>query len=154
MYKKIIYKKRQNILRCRRNCTNRNSKKNRSDTGIKDLKRNLQKELNCVNRKLNITITRIAKPYRHPNLLAEFITETLSKSNKNAIELAEQTETKGIKIQITGRLGGKDIAHVDWIRECRVPLQTIRAKIHYCTCTIRTIYEILCIKIWIFIDEK
>nr|YP_009159792.1 ribosomal protein S3 [Carnegiea gigantea]AKR06813.1 ribosomal protein S3 [Carnegiea gigantea] len=132
---------------------------NRSQ-GIKDLKRNLQKELNCVNRKLNIAITRIAKPYRHPNLLAEFITLQLRnrvpfrKAMKKAIELAEQAETKGIKIQIAGRLGGKDIARVDWIREGRVPLQTIRAKIDYCAYTIRTIYGILCIKIWIFIDEK
>uniref|UniRef100_UPI0030E02A05 ribosomal protein S3 n=1 Tax=Selenicereus megalanthus TaxID=1195127 RepID=UPI0030E02A05 len=128
--------------------------------GIKDLKRNLQKELNCVNRKLNIGITRIAKPYRNPNLLAEFITLQLRnrvpfrKAMKKAIELAEQAETKGIKIQMAGRLGGKDIARVDWIREGRVPLQTIRAKIDYCAYTIRTIYGILCIKIWIFIDDK
>nr|YP_010023691.1 ribosomal protein S3 [Selenicereus undatus]QOP63037.1 ribosomal protein S3 [Selenicereus undatus] len=128
--------------------------------GIKDLKRNLQKELNCVNRKLNIAITRIAKPYRNPNLLAEFITLQLRnrvpfrKAMKKAIELAEQAETKGIKIQMSGRLGGKDIARVDWIREGRVPLQTIRAKIDYCAYTIRTIYGILCIKIWIFIDDK
>ena len=73
---------------------------------------------------------------------------------KKAIELAEQAETKGIKIQMSGRLGGKDIARVDWIREGRVPLQTIRAKIDYCAYTIRTIYGILCIKIWIFIDDK
>lgn len=128
--------------------------------GIKDLKRNLQKELNFVNRKLNIAITRIAKPYRHPNILAEFITVQLRnrvpfrKAMKKAIELAEQAETKGIKIQIAGRLGGKDIARVAWIREGRVPLQTIRAKIDYCTYPIRTIHGILCIKIWIFIDDK
>nr|YP_010015732.1 ribosomal protein S3 [Rhipsalis baccifera]QOI72716.1 ribosomal protein S3 [Rhipsalis baccifera] len=128
--------------------------------GIKDLKRNLKKELNCVKRKLNIAITRIEKPYRHANLLAEFITVQLRnrvhfrKAMKRAIELAEQAEIKGIKIQIAGRLGGKDIARVAWIREGRVPLQTIRAKIDYCTYPIRTIYGIFCIKIWIFIDEK
>lgn len=132
---------------------------NRSQ-GIKDLKRNLQKELNCMNRKLNIAITRIAKPYRHPNILAEFITLQLRnrvsfrKAMKKAIELAEQAEIKGIKIQIAGRLGGKDIARVDWIRKGRVPLQTIRAKIDYCAYTIRTIYGIFGIKIWIFIDDK
>nr|WVH39575.1 ribosomal protein S3 [Neoraimondia herzogiana] len=127
---------------------------------IKDLKRNLQKELNCVNRKLNIAIKRIARPYGHPNILAEFIALQLRnrvpfrKAMKKAIELAEEAEIKGIKIQMAGRLGGKDIARVDWIREGRVPLQTIRAKIDYCAYTIRTIYGILCIKIWIFIDEK
>nr|QFG71257.1 ribosomal protein S3 [Mammillaria zephyranthoides] len=132
---------------------------NRSEW-IKDLKRNLKKEVNCVNRKLNIAITRIEKPYGHPNILAEFITLQLKnrvsfrKAMKKAIELAEQTGTKGIKIQIAGRLGGKDMARVVWIREGRVPLQTVRAKIDYCAYTVRTIYGILCIKIWIFIDEK
>nr|QTI91406.1 ribosomal protein S3 [Ferocactus setispinus] len=127
---------------------------------IKDLKRNLKKEFNCVNRKLNIAIIRIEKPYRHPNLLAEFINLQLRnrvsfrKAMKKAIELAEQAETKGIKIQIAGRLDGKDIARVVWRRKGRVPLQTIRAKIDYCAHTVRTIYGILCIKIWIFIDEK
>lgn len=127
---------------------------------IQDLKRNIKKELKCANRKLNIAITRIEKPYRHPNLLAEFITLQLQnrvsfrKAMKKAIELAEQAETKGIKIQIAGRLGGKDMARVVWIREGRVPLQTIRAKIDYCAYTVRTIYGMLCIKIWIFIDEK
>nr|QFG71313.1 ribosomal protein S3 [Mammillaria huitzilopochtli] len=127
---------------------------------IKDLKRNLKKEFNCLNRKLNIAIKTIEKPYGHPKILAEFITLQLKnrvpfrKAMKKAIELAEQAETKGIKIQIAGRLGGKDMARVAWIREGRVPLQTIRAKIDYCAYTVRTIYGILCIKIWIFIDEK
>ena len=73
---------------------------------------------------------------------------------KKAIELVEEAAIKGIKIHIAGCLGGKDIARVDWIREGGVPLQTIRAKIHYCGYMIRIIYGILCIKILIFIDDK
>uniref|UniRef100_UPI0030E537B2 ribosomal protein S3 n=1 Tax=Schiedea hookeri TaxID=270411 RepID=UPI0030E537B2 len=128
--------------------------------GIEDLKINVQKELNCVNRKLNIAISRIAKPYGHPNILAEFIAGQLKnrvsfrKAMKKAIELTEQADTKGIQIQIAGRIDGKEIARIEWIREGRVPLQTIRAKIDYCAYTVRTIYGILGIKIWIFIDEK
>nr|YP_010945372.1 ribosomal protein S3 [Salsola heptapotamica]UNZ11969.1 ribosomal protein S3 [Salsola heptapotamica] len=129
--------------------------------GIEDLKINVQKELNCVNvnRKLNIAITRIAKPYGDPNILAEFIAGQLKsrvsfrKAMKKAIELTEQAETKGIQIQIAGRIDGKEIARIEWIREGRVPLQTIRAKIDYCAYTVRTIYGVLGIKIWIFIDE-
>ncbi|CAI0445618.1 unnamed protein product [Linum tenue] len=126
---------------------------------LEELQRNIQKELNCVNQKINITITRIGNPYRHPNILAEFIAEQLKnrvsfrKAMKKAIELTEQTDTKGIQIQIGGRLDGKEIARVEWIREGRVPLQTIRAKIDYCSYTVRTIYGVLGIKIWIFIDE-
>nr|YP_010601492.1 ribosomal protein S3 [Eremogone acicularis]YP_010601577.1 ribosomal protein S3 [Eremogone brevipetala]YP_010601662.1 ribosomal protein S3 [Eremogone bryophylla]YP_011014176.1 ribosomal protein S3 [Arenaria roborowskii]YP_011014340.1 ribosomal protein S3 [Eremogone kansuensis]WAM61068.1 ribosomal protein S3 [Eremogone acicularis]WAM61153.1 ribosomal protein S3 [Eremogone brevipetala]WAM61238.1 ribosomal protein S3 [Eremogone bryophylla]WQA10582.1 ribosomal protein S3 [Arenaria roborowskii len=128
--------------------------------GIEDLKRNLQKELNYVSRKLNIAISRIAKPYGHPNILAEFIAGQLKnrvafrKAMKKAIELTEQADTKGIQIQIAGRIDGKEIARIEWIREGRVPLQTIRAKIDYCAYTVRTIYGVLGIKIWIFMDEK
>nr|WGC89592.1 ribosomal protein S3 [Ficus hirta] len=126
---------------------------------IEELQINIQKELNSVNRKLNIAITRIANPYGHPNILAEFIAGQLKnrvsfrKAMKKAIELTEQAGTKGIQIQIAGRIDGKEIARVEWIREGRVPLQTIRAKIDYCSYTVRTIYGALGIKIWIFVDE-
>ena len=126
---------------------------------IEELQINIQKELNSVNRKLNIAITRIANPYGHPNILAEFIAGQLKnrvsfrKAMKKAIELTEQAGTKGIQIQIAGRIDGKEIARVEWIREGRVPLQTIRAKIDYCSYTVRTIYGALGIKIWIFVNE-
>ncbi|YP_009491763.1 ribosomal protein S3 (chloroplast) [Ipomoea triloba] len=124
-----------------------------------ELQMTLQKELNCVNRKLNIVITRIAKPYGNPKILAEFIAGQLKnrvsfrKAMKKAIELAEKADTKGIQVQIAGRIDGKEIARVEWIREGRVPRQTIRAKIDYCSYPVRTIYGVLGIKIWIFLDE-
>nr|YP_009253287.1 30S ribosomal protein S3 [Bruinsmia polysperma]ANB78760.1 30S ribosomal protein S3 [Bruinsmia polysperma] len=127
---------------------------------IKELQMNLQKEFNFVNRKLNIAIKRIAKPYGNPNILAEFIAVQLKnrvsfrKAMKKAIELTGQTNAKGIQVQIAGRIDGKEIARVEWIRKGRVPLQTIRAKIDYCSYTVRTIYGALGIKIWIFIDEE
>nr|ATL60309.1 ribosomal protein S3 [Hillia triflora] len=128
--------------------------------GIEELQMTLQKEFNCVNRKLNIAITKIAKPYGNPNILAEYIAGQLRnrvsfrKAMKKAIELTEQANTKGIQVQIAGRIDGKEIARVEWIREGRVPLQTIRAKIDYCSYKVRTIYGVLGIKIWIFIDEE
>nr|YP_010929076.1 ribosomal protein S3 [Lourtella resinosa]WKK48180.1 ribosomal protein S3 [Lourtella resinosa] len=127
---------------------------------IEELQATVQKELNCVNRKVNIAITRITNPYGHPNILAEFIAGQLKnrvsfrKAMKKAIELTEQADTKGIQIQIAGRIDGKEIARVEWIREGRVPLQTIRAKIDYCSYTVRTIYGVLGIKIWIFLEEE
>nr|YP_009561647.1 ribosomal protein S3 [Commiphora gileadensis]QAT19735.1 ribosomal protein S3 [Commiphora gileadensis] len=126
----------------------------------KNYKRMYKKKLNCVNRKLNIAITRIANPYGNPNILAEFIAGQLKnrvsfrKAMKKAIELTEQSDTKGIQVQIAGRIDGKEIARVEWIREGRVPLQTIGAKIDYCSYTVRTIYGVLGIKIWIFVDEE
>ncbi|KAK9982510.1 hypothetical protein SO802_035379 [Lithocarpus litseifolius] len=62
---------------------------------------------------------------------------------KKAIELTEQAGTKGIQVQIAGRIDGKEIARVEWIREGRVPLQTIRAKINYCSYAVGTIYGAL-----------
>ncbi|KAL6557721.1 hypothetical protein OROMI_018071 [Orobanche minor] len=127
--------------------------------GIEELQMNLQKEFHYVNRKCNIAITRITKPYRNPNIIAEFIANQLNnrvsfrKAMKKAIELTEQANTKGIQVQISGRIDGKDIARVEWIREGSVPLQTIRAKIDYCSYTVQTIYGVLGIKIWIFIDK-
>nr|UQJ77011.1 ribosomal protein S3 [Sophora sp. ND-2022] len=127
---------------------------------IEELQMNVQKTLNCMNVKLNIAITRIANPYGHPNILAEFIAGQLKnrvsfrKAMKKAIELTEQAGTKGVQIQIAGRIDGKEIARVEWIREGRVPLQTIRAKIDYCSYTVRTIYGVLGIKIWIFVNEE
>nr|AYA54459.1 ribosomal protein S3 [Hylodesmum podocarpum subsp. podocarpum]QJQ78453.1 ribosomal protein S3 [Hylodesmum podocarpum] len=127
---------------------------------IEELQTNMQKKLNCVNRKLNIAIARIANAYKHPNILAEFIAGQLKnrvsfrKAMKKAIELTEQAGTKGVQIQIAGRIDGKEIARVEWIREGRVPLQTIRAKIDYCCYTVRTIYGVLGIKVWIFLNKE
>nr|YP_010162670.1 ribosomal protein S3 [Fagelia bituminosa]QRI60379.1 ribosomal protein S3 [Fagelia bituminosa] len=127
---------------------------------IEELQTNMQKKLNCVNRKLNIAIARVANPYKHPNILAEFIAGQLKnrvsfrKAMKKAIELTEQAGTKGVQVQIAGRIDGKEIARVEWIREGRVPLQTIRAKIDYCCYTVRTIYGVLGIKVWIFLNKE
>ncbi|KAI5664605.1 hypothetical protein M9H77_23928 [Catharanthus roseus] len=92
-----------------------------------------------------ITIKRIAKPYGNPNLFAEFIAKQLKnrvsfrKAMKKAIELTEQAMKKDSS---TNR------------KEGRVPLQTIQAKIDYCSYTVQTIHGVLGIKIWIFLDEE
>nr|YP_009486845.1 ribosomal protein S3 [Schnella trichosepala]AWB13068.1 ribosomal protein S3 [Schnella trichosepala] len=125
---------------------------------IEELQMNLQKKLNCVKQKLNITISRIPNPYSHATILAEFIAGQLKnrvsfrKAMKKAIQLTDQAGAKGVQVQIAGRLGGKEIARVEWIREGRVPLQTIQAKIDYCSYGVRTIYGVLGIKIWIFVN--
>nr|QWZ47388.1 ribosomal protein S3 [Drosera peltata] len=129
--------------------------------GIEELQMNIQKDFIFVNRKLNIAIAKIKKPYGNATILAQFIALQLKnrirfrKALKEAIKLSKKrTNTKGIKIQIAGRLDGKEIARIQWIRRGRVPLQTIRAKIDYCAYTVRTIYGVLGIKIWIFLGEE
>nr|YP_010154025.1 ribosomal protein S3 [Corydalis adunca]QQW51858.1 ribosomal protein S3 [Corydalis adunca] len=128
---------------------------------IKELQTNVAKGFHAVNQKLNIAITIIAKPYGQPTILAEYIAQQLKervpfrKVMQKASELAiAKANTKGIQIQIAGRMEGKEIARVEWIREGRVPLQTIRAKIDYCSYTVRMVYGVLGIKIWIFAGEE
>nr|WOR84777.1 ribosomal protein S3 [Incarvillea compacta] len=127
---------------------------------IKELEMNLQKEFHYGTQKLKITIKQIQKPYGNPTILAAFIATQIKnrvpfrKTIKKAIELTKGAGTKGIKVQIAGRLNGREQARVKWIREGRVPLQTIRAKIDYCSYPFRTIHGILGIKIWLFRDKE
>nr|YP_009413611.1 ribosomal protein S3 [Monotropa uniflora]ASN78968.1 ribosomal protein S3 [Monotropa uniflora] len=123
---------------------------------IKELQINLQKELINVNKKINIVTILIAKPYRNPLILAQYVASQLKKrvpfrkTMKMAIEKIKKTNTKGIRIQISGRLDGNDIARVAYIKKGRIPLQTIRYKIDYCSYPVETRYGLLGIKIWIF----
>ncbi|CAL5180422.1 unnamed protein product [Lathyrus oleraceus] len=116
---------------------------------IEELKTHVQKKVNCVNRKIKLGITKIANIYRDPHILAQFIAQLLlnrisfRKAMQKGIELVEQADTKGVQIQIAGRIDGKEIARVEWIREGRVPLQTIRAKIDYCSYPVVTIWGAL-----------
>uniref|UniRef100_A0A3B6RJD4 Small ribosomal subunit protein uS3 C-terminal domain-containing protein n=1 Tax=Triticum aestivum TaxID=4565 RepID=A0A3B6RJD4_WHEAT len=73
---------------------------------------------------------------------------------KKAIELTKKIDIRGVKVKIAGRLGGKEIAHADTIKKGILPFLTIRAKIDYCCYPIRTIYGVLGVKIWIFVDEE
>jgi small subunit ribosomal protein S3 len=68
---------------------------------------------------------------------------------KRAIQQAQKAKVKGIKIQISGRLNGAEIARSEWAREGRVPLHTLRVPIDYCTRPAQTIYGVLGIKVWV-----
>jgi small subunit ribosomal protein S3 len=72
---------------------------------------------------------------------------------REALLRAQKQNVKGIKIQVSGRLNGAEMARTEWIREGRVPLQTLRADIDYATKEANTIYGILGIKIWLFKGE-
>ena len=65
----------------------------------------------------------------------------------------QKVGVKGYKIQVSGRLNGAEIARAEWVRDGRVPLQTLRADISYATQKAYTIYGVLGIKVWIFNKE-
>ena len=70
-------------------------------------------------------------------------------SVQSALRLGDQ----GIRINVSGRLGGAEIARTEWYREGRVPLHTLRADIDYGTALGRTAYGIIGVKVWIFRGE-
>jgi small subunit ribosomal protein S3 len=130
------------------------------EKGLLVLKNNIQQAIST-ERKLRISLSEIDKHYAEANILAEYIALQLEnrvafrRTMKKAIQLAiQQGKVKGIKIQISGRLNGAEIARVEWAREGRVPLQTLRAKIDYCHYPAKTTYGVLGIKIWIFKGEE
>ena len=92
-------------------------------------------------------------------LIANFIAEQLEKrvtfrrAVKKAIEKVQAAHVLGVKVQVSGRLNGAEIARTKWIREGRVPLQTLRADINYAQKQANTIYGVLGIKVWLFKGE-
>ena len=72
---------------------------------------------------------------------------------KRAVTSALKGGAKGIKICVSGRLGGAEIARSEWYREGRVPLHTFRADIDYGTAESKTTYGIIGVKVWIFKGE-
>jgi small subunit ribosomal protein S3 len=72
---------------------------------------------------------------------------------RQAIQRAQRAEVQGIKVQVSGRLNGAEIARTEWTREGRVPLHTLRADIDYAYRTAKTIYGILGVKVWVFKGE-
>lgn len=127
-------------------------------SGLKDLLNNLKKLL-PTNRQLTIKIFEVEKVDLEAKLLANLVAEQLEKriafrrAIRTALQRAQKENVNGIKIQVSGRLNGAEIARSEWIREGRVPLQTLRADIDYATTEANTIYGVLGIKVWLFKSE-
>lgn len=106
---------------------------------------------------LNIEETR--KPELDSTLVAEGIAQQLEqrvmfrRAMKRAVTSAMKSGAKGIKICVSGRLGGAEIARSEWYREGRVPLHTFRADVDYGTAEAKTTYGIIGVKVWIFKGE-
>nr|QHD45298.1 30S ribosomal protein S3 [Grateloupia turuturu] len=131
----------------------------RMGTGIDHLREELKSKL-AKNKQIRINIVEIAEPDTEAALIAEFITQQLEKriafrrAVRQGIQRSQKTSIKGIKVQVSGRLNGAEIARSEWVREGRVPLQTLRADIDYSYKTAHTIYGVLGVKVWLFKGEK
>jgi len=109
---------------------------------------------------VHLNIEEVRKPELDSTLVAEGIAQQLEqrvmfrRAMKRAVTSALKSGAKGIKICVSGRLGGAEIARSEWYREGRVPLHTFRADIDYGTAESKTTYGIIGVKVWIFKGEN
>lgn len=108
---------------------------------------------------VHINIEEVRKPDLDAKLVAQSVASQLERrvmfrrAMKRAVQNAMRQGAKGIKIQVSGRLGGAEIARTEWYREGRVPLHTLRADIDYATYEAHTTYGVIGVKVWIFKGE-
>ncbi len=120
----------------------------------------LRDEVNKIlNIPVHISIEEVRKPELDAKLVAEAVAQQLEKrvmfrrAMKRAVTTAIRLGAKGIKICVSGRLGGSEIARSEWYREGRVPLHTLRADIDYGLGEAFTTYGVIGVKVWIFKGE-
>ena len=107
----------------------------------------------------SLNIMEIRKPEIDSKLVADNIAQQLERrvafrrAMKRAVQSAIRVGAQGIRINCSGRLGGAEIARMEWYREGRVPLHTLRANIDYGVARANTTYGICGIKVWIFKGE-
>ena len=126
--------------------------------GIETLLTNI-KNILPENRQVTINILEVEKVNLNASLIGDLVVKQLEdrvafrRAIREAMQCAQEDNVSGIKIQVSGRLNGAEIARSEWIREGRVPLQTLRADIDYATKEANTIYGVLGVKVWLFKNE-
>jgi small subunit ribosomal protein S3 len=124
---------------------------------IDRLKADVQKLMK--GREAFINIHEVRRPDLDPQLVAENIALQLERrvafrrAMKEAVTRAMRMGALGVRVQVSGRLGGTEIARREWNREGRVPLQTLRADVAYGFAEAKTTYGVIGVKVWIFRGE-
>ncbi len=123
---------------------------------IEKLKNTLQ---SLIGKPIAVNIKEEKKAQASAQLVAENVATQLERrvafrrAMKKVIQGAQRSGAKGIKISVSGRLGGAEMARTEWYLEGRVPLHTLRAKIDYGVAEAHTTYGIIGVKVWIFKGE-
>ena len=123
---------------------------------IEKLRQDLAK---MTNSDVNLNIVEIRKPEIDAKLVAENVAQQLERrvafrrALKRAVQSAMRLGAQGIRITVSGRLGGAEIARTEWYREGRVPLHTLRADVDFGQATARTTYGTCGVKVWVFKGE-
>ena len=123
---------------------------------IEKIKKSLSK---ISNTEISLNIKEVKRPELNAYLVAENIAQQLvkriafRKTMKRAIQSALRLGAKGIRVCLSGRLGGNEIARTEWLREGSVPLHTFRADVDYAEAEALTAYGIIGVKVWIYKGE-
>ena len=123
---------------------------------IESIKKSIEK---IVNRPAQVQIKEVRKPDLDATILAEGIAQQLERrvqfrrAMKRAVQSALRQGAKGVRTEVSGRLGGAEIARTEWYREGRVPLHTLRADVDYGTAEAATTYGIIGVKVWVYRGE-
>ena len=124
--------------------------------GVESLKADVQK---LSSNEILLNIIEVKKPEANATLIAENVASQLEKrvafrrAMKKCMTAAFKQGIKGIKIRVSGRLGGAEIARTEWYSEDSVPLHTLRANIDYGTAEAHTTYGIIGVKTWVYHGE-
>ena len=128
--------------------------------GIETLRRDLAKLLDTTINNVLLNINEIKKPELDAKLVASSITQQLERrvmyrrAMKRAVTNTMRLGAEGIKVKISGRLNGAEIARTEWYQEGRVPLHTLKADIDYGLAEALTTYGIIGVKVWIFREDE
>ena len=123
---------------------------------IEKIKNNIKK---ITENDVTVNIKEIKKPELNAYLAAENIAQQLVKriayrrAMKRAMQSAMRLNAKGIKVMVSGRLAGNEIARTEWLREGSIPLHTLRANVDYGEAEALTTYGIIGVKVWIYKGE-
>jgi small subunit ribosomal protein S3 len=126
---------------------------------IEKLRGQVSKMMKMAAGDVRINIAEIRKPELDALLVAEGIAQQLERrvmfrrAMKRAVTNTMRIGALGIKVRVSGRLNGAEIARTEWVREGRIPLHTFRAEIDYGLAEAKTTYGIIGVKVWIFKGE-
>jgi small subunit ribosomal protein S3 len=125
----------------------------RSGLGLDNLRTQLQTKWPHLT--WRISLVEVSNPDANAVLLAQWLAQQLEKriafrrAIRQAMARAQKVGVKGIKIQVSGRLNGAEIARSEWVRHGQIPLQTLRAPINYAIANAYTTYGVIGVKVWI-----
>jgi small subunit ribosomal protein S3 len=128
--------------------------------GIESLRKDIAKLMGTTINNVLLNINEIKKPELDAKLVASSITQQLERrvmyrrAMKRAVTNTMRLGAEGIKVKISGRLNGAEIARTEWYQEGRVPLHTLKADIDYGLAEALTTYGIIGVKVWIFREEE